>query len=71
VVAVSDVFKCCVACRCYRWFLDRVATHILAFEDDGTVTYFEGNFQEYQKDLLARKGLIEPKRPVFRPLPKL
>ncbi len=39
-----------------RWFLDRVATHILAFEDDGEVVYFEGNFSEYDEDHKKRKG---------------
>ena len=39
-----------------RWFLDRIATHILSFEDDGTVVFYEGNFSEYHKDLLNRKG---------------
>ncbi len=39
-----------------RWFLDRIATHILAFEDDGEVVYHEGNWQEYAADHKARKG---------------
>jgi ATP-binding cassette ChvD family protein len=39
-----------------RWFLDRVATHILAFEDDGSVVFFEGNFQEYEADRKKRLG---------------
>lgn len=39
-----------------RWFLDRVATHILAYESDGDVVFFEGNFSEYDRDLRARKG---------------
>jgi ATPase subunit of ABC transporter with duplicated ATPase domains len=39
-----------------RWFLDRIATHILAFEDDGEVKWFEGNFQDYHADLKKRKG---------------
>lgn len=39
-----------------RWFLDRIATHILSFEDDGTVVFYEGNFSEYHEDLLNRKG---------------
>jgi sulfate-transporting ATPase len=39
-----------------RWFLDRIATHILAFEDDGTVRWFEGNYQEYAADYRARRG---------------
>ncbi len=39
-----------------RWFLDRVATHILAYEDDGSIEFFEGNYTEYHEDLVARKG---------------
>lgn len=39
-----------------RWFLDRIATHILAFEDDGEVVYHEGNWQDYAADHKARKG---------------
>ncbi|HZJ81818.1 MAG TPA: energy-dependent translational throttle protein EttA [Guyparkeria sp.] len=47
-----------------RWFLDRIATHILAFEDDGTVMFFEGNFQEYETDRRQRLGdaADQPKR---------
>ena len=39
-----------------RWFLDRIATHILAFEDDGNVVWYEGNFQEYEEDRKRRLG---------------
>jgi len=39
-----------------RWFLDRVATHILAFEDEGKVTFFDGNYTEYENDRIARLG---------------
>ncbi len=39
-----------------RWFLDRIATHILAYEDDGDIVFFEGNYSEYHDDLVARKG---------------
>ena len=39
-----------------RWFLDRIATHILAFEEDGNVVFFEGNFQEYEEDRHERLG---------------
>lgn len=47
-----------------RWFLDRVATHILAFEDDGTYTWFEGSFSEYEEDKIKRLGTdaVMPKR---------
>lgn len=39
-----------------RWFLDRLATHILAYEDDGHVEWFEGNFEDYEKDKIRRLG---------------
>jgi len=53
-----------------RWFLDRVATHILAFEDDGEVVYFEGNFSEYDEDHKKRKGdsAMVPQRMKFKKL---
>ena len=47
---------CVVVISHDRWFLDRIATHILAFEDDGEVRWFEGNFQDYHADLVKRKG---------------
>ena len=47
---------CAVVISHDRWFLDRIATHILAFEDDGEVRWFEGNYQEYHEDLTKRKG---------------
>jgi hypothetical protein len=39
-----------------RWFLDRIATHILAFEGDSQITWFPGNFQEYEEDKRRRLG---------------
>jgi len=47
---------CAVVISHDRWFLDRVATHMLAFEDDGTVTWFEGNFADYEADRVRRLG---------------
>jgi ATPase subunit of ABC transporter with duplicated ATPase domains len=50
-----------------RWFLDRIATHILAYEDDGNVEFFDGNFTEYHEDLIKRKGQdAQPKRRTYR-----
>jgi energy-dependent translational throttle protein EttA len=53
-----------------RWFLDRIATHILAFEGDSQVSFFEGNYQEYEADKLKRLGEegAKPRRIRFRPL---
>ena len=46
-----------------RWFLDRIATHILAYEDNSEVVFFEGNYSEYHEDFIARKGEdAQPKR---------
>jgi len=47
---------CAVVISHDRWFLDRIATHILAFEGDSQVTWFEGNYQEYSADFHRRKG---------------
>jgi energy-dependent translational throttle protein EttA len=49
-----------------RWFIDRLATHILAFEDDGQVVYFEGNFSDYEEKKKARLGDQSPRRPKFK-----
>jgi len=46
-----------------RWFLDRIATHMLAFEDDGGVVWFQGNYQEYEADRVRRLGGEEAARP--------
>jgi hypothetical protein len=53
-----------------RWFLDRIATHIVAFEGNSEVVWFEGNFQQYAEDLKRRKGddALEPSRISYRPL---
>ncbi|APZ42315.1 energy-dependent translational throttle protein EttA [Acidihalobacter ferrooxydans] len=53
-----------------RWFLDRIATHILAFEDDGNVTWYEGNFTDYEEDRRARLGAAaeQPHRMKYRRL---
>ena len=53
-----------------RWFLDRIATHILAFEDDGGVIWFEGNYADYEEDRLKRLGdkAKQPHRMKYRKL---
>ena len=53
-----------------RWFLDRIATHILAFEGDSQVTFFDGNYQEYEADKIRRLGeeAARPKRLRYRPI---
>lgn len=61
---------CAVVVSHDRWFLDRIATHILAFEDDGTVTWFEGNFEGYheQRRRLLGDAADQPRRIRFRPI---
>ena len=61
---------CAVVISHDRWFLDRIATHILAFEGDSQVYWFEGNYQEYVEDLKRRKGedAAQPHRIRYKPL---
>jgi len=62
--ALEDFAGCAVIISHDRWFLDRIATHILAFEGDSHVEWFEGNFQDYEKDKMRRLGedSVIPKR---------
>jgi len=55
--ALLDFAGCTVVISHDRWFLDRIATHMLAFEDDGNVVWFEGNFADYEKDRRKRLGV--------------
>jgi len=61
---------CAVVISHDRWFLDRIATHILAFEGDSEVVWFEGNYQEYVEDYKRRKGedALQPHRIRYKPL---
>jgi energy-dependent translational throttle protein EttA len=61
---------CAVVISHDRWFLDRIATHILAFEGDSQVIWFEGNYQEYVEDYKKRKGedAAQPHRIRYKPL---
>ena len=61
---------CAVVISHDRWFLDRVATHILAFEGDSQVTWFEGNYGEYEEDRIRRLGkeAVQPHRIKYKPL---
>ena len=53
---ISNYPGCVLVTSHDRWFLDRLATHILAYEDDGHVEWFEGNFEDYEKDKIRRLG---------------
>jgi ATP-binding cassette ChvD family protein len=69
-VALLDYAGCAVVISHDRWFLDRIATHILAFEGDSHVEWFEGNFQDYEEDKKRRLGAdaVEPHRIKFKPI---
>lgn len=66
--ALENFAGCVLVVSHDRWFLDRIATHILAFEDDGQVDFFEGNYSEYEADRRKRLGkeAEQPHRPKFR-----
>jgi ATP-binding cassette ChvD family protein len=62
--ALEDFAGCAVIISHDRWFLDRIATHILAFEGESHVEWFEGNFQDYEQDKMRRLGIdsVMPQR---------
>ncbi len=68
--ALLEFAGCVLVISHDRWFLDRIATHILAFEGDSKVSFFNGNYQEYEADKKKRLGEegMRPKRLRFRPL---
>ncbi|CAN5318854.1 energy-dependent translational throttle protein EttA [soil metagenome] len=68
--ALVDFPGCAVVISHDRWFLDRLATHILAFEGDSEATWFEGNYQAYKEDFKRRKGVDaeQPHRIAYRKL---
>ncbi len=59
---------CAVVISHDRWFLDRICTHILAYEGDGTVYFFQGSYTDYEANKLKRLGLEEPRRIRYRKL---
>lgn len=65
---LEDFAGCAVVISHDRWFLDRICTHILAFEGDSNVFYFEGSYSEYEENKLKRFGNEEPKRVRYRKL---
>ena len=68
--ALGDFAGCAVIISHDRWFLDRIATHILAFEGDSHVEWFEGNYEAYETDLKKRLGVdvLTPTKVKYRPL---
>src|SRR5207249_885701 len=71
--ALLDYPGCAVIITHDRWFLDRVATHILAFEGDSQVMWFEGNYADYEADRRRRLGAAadQPHRIKYKPLVRL
>jgi sulfate-transporting ATPase len=68
--ALENFAGCAVIISHDRWFLDRVCTHILAFEGDSQVYYFEGSFSEYEENKKKRLGITEPKKFKYKKLLK-
>ena len=68
--ALLEFAGCAVITSHDRWFLDRVATHILAFEGDSETVWFEGNYAAYERDYKRRKGedADQPRRIKYKPL---
>ncbi|TAK31744.1 MAG: energy-dependent translational throttle protein EttA [Saprospiraceae bacterium] len=67
-----DTFAGCVLVISHdRWFIDRLATHILSFEDDGGVVFFEGNYYDYEASKKAKMGDVTPHRHRFKNLLKV
>ena len=65
---LDEFAGCAVIISHDRWFLDRICTHILAFEGDGNVFFFEGSYSEYEENKMKRLGQEEPKRTRYRKL---
>jgi ATPase subunit of ABC transporter with duplicated ATPase domains len=59
---------CAVVISHDRWFLDRICTHIIAFEGDGNVFSFEGSYSDYEENKMRRLGIEEPKKVRYRKL---
>ena len=66
--AIDNFAGCVLVISHDRWFIDRLATHILAFEDNADVKFFEGNFSAYEANKRERLGDFTPKRPSFKSL---
>ena len=68
--ALNNFAGCAVVISHDRWFLDRVCTHILAFENESQVYYFEGSYSEYEENRRKRLGDEGPKRIKYKKLVK-
>ena len=66
--ALENFAGCVLLISHDRWFIDRLATHILSYEDEGEVVFFEGNFSAYEAAKKERLGDVAPRRPRFKSL---
>ncbi len=66
--AIENFAGCVLVISHDRWFIDRLATHILSYEDDGQLVFFEGNYSAFEASKKARLGDVTPKRPRFKSL---
>ena len=66
--AIENFAGCILVISHDRWFIDRLATHILSYEDDGQVIFYEGNFSAFEAAKKERLGDVPPKRPRFKSL---
>ena len=68
--AITEFAGCVVVISHDRWFLDRIVTHIIAFEGDSQVVWFEGNYEDYEADRHRRLGIDadQPHRIKYKPL---
>ena len=66
--AIENFAGCVLVISHDRWFIDRLATHILAYEDEGQIVFYEGNFSSYESAKKERLGDTTPKRPRFKNL---
>jgi ATPase subunit of ABC transporter with duplicated ATPase domains len=66
--ALENFAGCAVIITHDRWFLDIICTHLLIFEGDSNIRFFEGNFSEYEAKRKQEQGDVTPKRPRYRSL---
>ncbi|MCO6476620.1 MAG: energy-dependent translational throttle protein EttA [Phaeodactylibacter sp.] len=64
--ALDNFAGCCLVISHDRWFIDRLATHILSFEDEAEVVFFEGNYSQYEEMKKEKYGEVQPHRPRFK-----
>jgi len=64
--AIDNFAGCAIVISHDRWFIDRLATHILSFEDEAEVVFFEGNYSQYEAMKREKYGEVQPRRPKFK-----